>query len=135
ESGYADFRHPSKVKFVSMPAHDANRRDFTMNALFFDPKINGVFDYVGGLKDLRAKKIRFVGDPHKRIVEDPLRMLRAVRFAATLGFAIPAKDFAAIKKSAQLIQKISGKRIKDELDKIIQHENFLDGIILLEKSG
>ena len=85
DAPYIDGRHPSSVRF-STPAEDARRRDFTINGMFIDPTTDAVIDYVGGQADLRAGIIRAIGDPAARFGEDRLRLLRAVRFAAQLGF-------------------------------------------------
>jgi tRNA nucleotidyltransferase/poly(A) polymerase len=135
EKGYADFRHPNKLKFISIPELDAKRRDLSINAIFFDPTTKRLIDYNGGLEDLKNKKIRFIGSAEKRITEDPLRVLRAIRFAAILDFNILPKDFAQIKKYAHLLKKVSGTRVKEELDKIMSSQNSVAGIKLLDKSG
>lgn len=135
EHSYADYRHPKKIKFIGSPKSDASRRDFTVNSLFFVPSKRAVLDYAGGLHDLKTKTIRFVGSASKRILEDPLRMLRAVRFATVLDFKIAPKDFKLIRKKAALILKVSGERIKNELDKIMASKNYIRGIKLLDKSG
>lgn len=119
EGWYSDRRHPDQVKFISDYKQDAKRRDFTINALYFDPIKKELHDPMSGIKDLRSKIIRFVGDPKKRIDEDPLRMLRGVRLAAQLRFRFEKNSFAAIKTRAKLIQSVSGERIKAELDKIL----------------
>ncbi len=134
ESGYADMRHPQKVHFISSPNEDALRRDFTINALYLDPRNGKIFDFVGGQKDIKAKKIRFVGNAGNRIKEDPLRMLRAVRLAAALEFSIVPKDMQEIKFYAPLAKKIAGERIKAELNKLMGSKNFTRGIKLLEQS-
>jgi len=135
EKGYVDSRHPSKVRFGVSAEFDAGRRDFTVNALFYDPVSGELKDFHGGLQDLAKKQLRFVGNAAKRIKEDPLRCLRAVRFATTLKFKIAPADLRAIKKSAALVKKISGERIKQELDKLLAVENFMHGIRLLDTSG
>lgn len=135
ESGYTDSRHPDRVAFVSSPAEDSKRRDFTVNALYLDPQGGEVLDFHHGLKDLQAKKLRFIGDAQKRITEDPLRMLRAVRFATTAGFTVEAVSRKAIIKKAKLITNVSGERIRDELDKIMADKNYHAGIAMLDKLG
>ena len=117
EADYQDGRHPGKVCFANAEA-DALRRDFTVNGLFYDPLTQKIHDWVGGEKDLRAKIIRTIGAPEERFGEDHLRMLRAVRFAAQLGFAIEPKTFAAIKTLASKIKAISAERVRDELIKL-----------------
>src|SRR5476649_975901 len=117
EADYQDGRRPEKVVFANAEA-DASRRDFTVNGLFYDPLTKKIHDWVGGEKDLRAKIIRTIGKPEERFGEDHLRLLRAVRFAAQLGFEIEPKTFAAIKKLAPKIKLISAERIRDELLKL-----------------
>ena len=117
ESDYRDGRHPDKVTFANAEA-DALRRDFTINGLFYDPATEKIHDWVGGEKDLRAGVIRTIGVPEERFGEDHLRLLRAVRFAAQLGFEIEPQTFAAIKRLAPKIELISAERIRDELVKL-----------------
>jgi poly(A) polymerase len=117
EAGYRDGRHPEQVTFADARA-DALRRDFTVNGLFYDPNAKKLHDWVGGEKDLRAKIIRTIGEPEERFAEDHLRLLRAVRFAARLGFKIEPQTFAAIKRLAPKIELISAERIRDELIKL-----------------
>ncbi|MFZ9596000.1 MAG: CCA tRNA nucleotidyltransferase [Bdellovibrionia bacterium] len=111
---YQDFRRPKGVVF-SGPAQDALRRDFTINALFFDPKTSRILDFTSGVEDLKNKKIRAIGSPSERLKEDALRLLRAVRFKTRLGFQIEAKTAEAIRLRAKLITKVSAERIRDEL--------------------
>ncbi len=117
EADFRDGRRPEKVVFASAEA-DALRRDFTVNGLFYDPLTEEIHDWVGGEKDLRAKIIRTIGAPEERFAEDHLRLLRAVRFAAQLGFEIEPKTFAAIKSLAPKIRLISAERVRDELIKL-----------------
>jgi len=117
EADYRDGRRPGKVVFSSAEA-DAQRRDFTVNGLFFDPVAEKLHDWVGGEKDLRARIIRTIGSPEERFAEDHLRLLRAVRFAAQLGFEIEPQTFAAVKKLAPKIELISAERVRDELIKL-----------------
>ena len=117
ETDYQDGRRPGKVVFSSAEA-DAQRRDFTVNGLFFDPIAEKLHDWVGGEKDLRAKIIRTIGLPEERFAEDHLRLLRAIRFAAQLGFEIDPQTFAAVKKLAPKIELISAERVRDELIKL-----------------
>jgi tRNA nucleotidyltransferase/poly(A) polymerase len=114
EADYRDGRHPEKVTFASAEA-DAQRRDFTVNGLFYDPVTEKIHDWVGGENDLRARVIRAIGVPEERFAEDHLRLLRAVRFAAQLGFDIEPKTFAAVRALAPKIRFISAERIRDEL--------------------
>jgi putative nucleotidyltransferase with HDIG domain len=117
EADYQDGRRPEKIEFASAEA-DALRRDFTVNGLFYDPLTQKIHDWVGGEKDLCAKIIRTIGAPEERFGEDHLRMLRAVRFAARLGFEIEARTFAAVQKLAPKIKLISAERVRDELIKL-----------------
>ena len=134
ETGYADGRHPTTVEFTSA-AEDAARRDFTVNAMFYDPLKKEVIDYFNGRADLKKKVIRTVGNPKERFGEDYLRMLRAVRFSTQLGFAIETKTFSAICSGATNITKISGERIAMELEAILVNPNRSAGISLLAESG
>ncbi len=117
EADYRDGRHPDRITFATAEA-DAQRRDFTVNGLFYDPVTEKIHDWVGGEKDLRARLIRAIGVPAERIAEDHLRLLRAVRFAAQLGFEIEPKTFAAVQALAPQIRLISAERIRDELIKL-----------------
>jgi len=134
ESDYKDGRRPENVRF-SDAREDAIRRDFTVNALFFDPIANQLHDWVGGEADLRAKIIRTVGSPEERFAEDHLRLLRAIRFAAQLGFDIEANTFAAVQKHAEKIQLVSAERIRDELLKLFAPPHAARGLTLLHESG
>lgn len=114
EGAYADGRHPSQVRFTTAE-EDARRRDFTINGLFLDPLAGRVIDYVGGQEDLRERRIRAIGNPADRFEEDSLRLLRAVRFSARLGFAIEPVTAEAIVAHAPQLKRISPERIADEL--------------------
>ena len=117
EADYSDGRRPEKIEFANAEA-DAVRRDFTVNGLFYDPLTEKIHDWVGGEKDLRANIIRTIGAPAARFGEDHLRLLRAVRFAAQLGFEIEPQTFASIQSLAPKIKLISAERIRDELVKL-----------------
>src|ERR1700677_5024133 len=134
EENYQDGRRPEKVVFSSAQ-EDAVRRDFTVNALFHDPLTKTTHDWVGGEKDLRAKIIRTIGQPEERFGEDHLRLLRAVRLAAQLDFAIDPKTFAAVKALAPKIKLISAERIRDELLKLLRPPYAARGLDLLRESG
>jgi tRNA nucleotidyltransferase/poly(A) polymerase len=134
ESDYTDGRHPSKVSFATAE-QDAARRDFTINAMFYDPVAKKVIDYYGGQTDLKNRIIRTVGDPAERFSEDYLRMLRAVRFSTQLGFAIDPQTKSAIFAGAQNITKISGERIAAELEGILVSPNRAKGVSLLIETG
>lgn len=114
---YVNHRHPKGVRF-SGPEEDARRRDFTINALFYDPKTARILDTTGGMQDLKAGILRAIGDPSERFREDALRLLRAVRFAARLGFTIEAETRAAIVARSKLIAKVSSERVREELSLI-----------------
>ena len=115
---YEDGRHPLGVSF-SDAATDAGRRDFTINALFYDPLAEDIVDYVGGCDDLGRRLIRTVGNPATRFAEDHLRMLRAVRFHATLGFELDPDLVQAIRDNARLLGRIAAERIRDEFTRIL----------------
>jgi poly(A) polymerase len=114
EGAYSDGRHPDRVEFADERA-DVRRRDFTCNALLYDPARGKVLDLVGGRADIRARLLRAVGDPARRFAEDHLRMLRAARFAARLDFAVEKRTAAAIRKLAPRIRGVSAERIREEL--------------------
>jgi tRNA nucleotidyltransferase/poly(A) polymerase len=113
EEDYRDYRHPGKVSFVKTPAEDYLRRDFTVNALYLDEDYR-LLDYCGGEEDLKKKLLRFIGDPEKRVQEDPLRILRAERFASVLGFEIEKKSADAIEKYRYLLEKLNPLKIEEE---------------------
>lgn len=119
---YADNRHPSTVMFTRSLKEDLRRRDFTMNAMAYN-ETDGLKDFFGGMKDLKDGIIRCVGDPGERFLEDALRIMRAVRFAAQLGFDIEDKTRQGIKELAPLLRNISAERISSELIKIVTSEN------------
>ena len=131
---YLDGRHPSAIRF-STPEQDAARRDFTINGMFYDPLSERLIDYVNGREDLAGKLVRAIGQPSRRFAEDRLRMLRALRFAAVLGFEIEAGTWSAIRADAQEIAIISPERIRDELLKMLVNPNRLRGFDLLDQSG
>jgi poly(A) polymerase/tRNA nucleotidyltransferase (CCA-adding enzyme) len=130
---YSDKRHPDKIHFAKTIEEDLARRDFTVNAIALAEK-NEIIDPFSGQKDLKKKIIKAVGKPEERFNEDALRMLRAVRFAATLDFKIEPKTLKAIEKNAGWIQAISKERIRDELMKILEAEKPVTGIELLRKT-
>ncbi len=118
DGDYSDARHPDSVTFTSDLTEDLKRRDFTINAMAYSEK-SGLVDAFGGREDLADKTIRAVGDPRERFSEDALRMLRAVRFSAQLGFQIEEKTAAAIHSLAYLLSKVSAERIRVELVKLL----------------
>ncbi len=134
DGGYSDGRHPDSVEFTDA-REDALRRDFTINGMFFDPLTKQVHDYVGGREDLAARKIRAIGNPHLRIDEDKLRMLRAVRFASTFEFEIEPQTMSAIRSHAAEINLVSGERIGTEMRKMLGSPHRAVAVRLLRKSG
>lgn len=134
DGSYKDGRHPESVTF-STAEEDAQRRDFTVNGLFFDPINDHIIDYVGGQADMEKRVLRAIGQPSKRFEEDKLRLLRAIRFATTLGFEIDPTTWQAVCEHALAIQSVSAERIRDELIKIFMHPNRVRGFDLLVDSG
>lgn len=114
EGPYLDGRHPASVRYATV-REDVARRDFTVNGLLYDPRTGAVIDLVGGRADLAAQRIRTIGDPAARFAEDRLRMLRAVRLAAELGFEIAPELIAACRDLAPRIAEVSPERVRDEL--------------------
>ncbi len=135
DHGTVDGRHPQRVSFSDARA-DAMRRDFTVNAMLMDPVTETILDYVGGRDDIARHLIRTVGDPQKRFEEDYLRLLRAIRFAATLQFAIEPATADAIKQYAPCITSVSADRIRIELTRLLlEAPRAGDGVDLLDQSG
>ncbi len=131
---YIDGRRPVEVTF-STPRQDAERRDFTINGMFRDPVSGEVIDFVNGRADLEAGVVRAIGNAADRFREDRLRMLRAVRFAAGLGFAIEPKTWAALRESSAEIKAVSPERIREELVRIFVAPTRVRGFDLLDESG
>lgn len=118
DGNYLDGRHPEQVVFVRSLSEDLARRDFTVNAMAMDVAGN-VVDLYGGRKDLGNKLLRCVGDPDKRFREDALRMLRALRFSAQLGFEVEENTKAAIRRNAPMCNSLSAERVRDEVEKTL----------------
>lgn len=137
EAKYSDKRHPDEIRPAKNLGEDLARRDFTINAMAAD--VSGrkikIVDPFSGQKDLKGKVIRAVGAPKDRFSEDALRMMRAVRFASVLGFAIEPETLKSIGESSPLLKMISQERIRDELVKIIMSDNAAEGIDLLRETG
>ncbi|MEX3747402.1 CCA tRNA nucleotidyltransferase [Lysinibacillus xylanilyticus] len=134
DGDYIDHRRPEEVQFVRSLKEDLQRRDFTMNAIAM--RRDGTFiDYYGGRQDIEAGVIRAVGNAQRRFTEDALRMLRAVRFSAQLGFVIESETLAAMQIKAADISWIAKERIKAELDKLWIGKDVFNGIQKLEESG
>jgi poly(A) polymerase len=135
DNDYTDGRRPASVHFEFDPRQDVLRRDFTINGLLLDPDTGAVLDYVEGRADLERRVIRAIGDPAVRFREDHLRLLRAVRFAARLGFAIDTPTFAAIERDHALIRTVSAERVREELARILTEGGARRGFELLDQSG
>ncbi len=131
---YGDGRRPDSVCF-STAEEDAQRRDFTVNGLFYDPERDEVIDYVGGLADLQTRTIRAIGDAGARFQEDRLRLMRAVRFAVTAGFVIEPVTWDALLAETPFLPQISIERIREEFTKILLHPQRARGLLLLDEAG
>lgn len=144
EKAYADRRHPDEVKFEDSLEKDLERRDFTVNAMALRLEATGEYEFAGekfalvdlfgGLKDIKKKVIRAVGEPSDRFKEDALRMMRAIRFSAQLGFSLEPKTQRGIVKLAGSLKFVAKERIRDELIKIIASERPADGILALHEA-
>ena len=134
DGAYSDHRRPDDVVFVDKIEEDLARRDFTVNAMAANPE-KGLIDLFSGRQDLHEKIIRTVGDPLARFEEDPLRIMRAVRFSAQLGFEIEEKTYAAVIKKRKLLSEISADRIRQEFEKILTSEFAGRGLKLLARTG
>lgn len=132
---YTDGRHPAEVRYAATAEEDVRRRDFTLNGLLYDPSTGNVIDYIGGQEDIRARRIRAIGDPLERFEEDHLRMLRAVRFAARFGFSLDGAVLSAIRNLGSLIDNVSRERVRDEILKILTEGATRRGFELLEETG
>jgi tRNA nucleotidyltransferase/poly(A) polymerase len=132
--GYTDGRRPDSVSFSS-PEEDAQRRDFTINGMFFDPLENRVHDYVGGQADLRNGIVRCIGEPHQRFSEDKLRLLRAVRFCAAFEFELERDTLSAIQDLAGSIVVVSAERIANEMRRILRDSHRIRGLEFLQQTG
>jgi tRNA nucleotidyltransferase (CCA-adding enzyme) len=135
ESGYTDLRRPDTVTFGVSLDEDLARRDFTINALAYRPKTGVLVDHFDGMEDLASKRLRTVRDAHERFNEDALRMMRAVRLAAELGFMIDTNTMTAIAENSLLLKRISIERVAAEFSRIIASKEPMQGIIFLEKLG
>ena len=135
EAGYSDGRRPDEVVFTTSAEADAERRDFTINALFMSPETGAILDYIGARADIDRRIIRTIGDPARRFQEDRLRMVRAIRFAARLGYAIDPATFEAIRREAAAISSVSPERLRDECTRILTEGSAARGFELLDSSG
>ena len=125
---YLDSRHPEKVEFLSSIEEDLARRDFTMNAIAYNPE-TGIVDPYAGISDIQSRLIRCVGDPKKRFSEDALRILRACRFRSQLGFSVEPKSWQSAVALKSGILSISDERITTEIDKMLAGENVCDALL------
>jgi poly(A) polymerase len=143
DGAYSDGRRPDAVKFSTDPREDVLRRDFTINGMLLDPVVfeekgnatKAVLDYVGGQGDLKARILRAIGEPALRFAEDKLRMLRGVRFAARLGFAIEPRTMAAMRAAAPEIGQVSCERIRDELTLMLTEGHARRAFELFDQTG
>lgn len=135
EGKYSDARRPDEVHFSERLEDDLKRRDFTVNAIAYDPLSETLVDLHGGQEDLERRVIRTVGEPSERFAEDALRMLRAIRFAAELDFAIDSSTIAGIAQNASQLGKISRERVRDELSKILLTPRPMQALYMAQKMG
>jgi poly(A) polymerase len=134
DQAYIDGRRPTGVVFTDAK-QDVLRRDFTINGLLYDPLSGEVLDFVNGRADIQAKIVRSIGDPHARFDEDKLRILRAIRFGARLGYTIEPVTWDAVRAMAPKIHQVSSERVRDELTRILTEGQAARGIHMLEESG
>ena len=132
---YSDCRHPDSVTFTTSLKEDLARRDFTVNAMAYDPISDVLVDHYNGQMDLKNRVIRCVGDANQRFQEDALRMLRAIRFACQKDFNIDFDTEVAITNNSKLIQNVSSERVKVELDKILVSDRVYLGFTTLDSVG
>ncbi len=135
EGDYTDGRRPDTVTFSKNIEDDLKRRDFTVNAIAYDPIKDKIVDLFDGIKDIKLKVIQAVGDAEKRFQEDGLRLLRAVRFSAELGFMINNETEKALSDSREMLEKIAKERIRDEFNKILISDNPMIGVVMCQKLG
>lgn len=135
EMNYEDGRRPEQVLFETEASRDALRRDFTINALYYDPLRDEVIDFVGGQADLQAGVIRAIGDARERFAEDHLRLLRAVRFSSRFRYEIEAGTFEALREMAPKIRRIAEERIHDEMRRVLTGPNLELAWRYLSSSG
>ena len=134
DGAYLDGRHPTEVTFTTAE-EDAQRRDFTINGLFYDPLSEKLIDYVNGEQDLLQGVVRAIGEPSARFAEDKLRMLRAVRFATTFDFVVDQATLTAIRNMAAEVHAVSAERIGAEVRKVLQHPQRRRGVELLRETN
>ena len=135
EGEYSNARHPDEIRFSDNLSDDLKRRDFTVNAIAYDPIAHTLVDEHGGQEDLKRRVISAVGDPDERFREDALRTLRAIRFSAELDFVIETKTAAAIERDGAQLEKISRERVRDELVRILQSPRPMQALYVAQKLG
>lgn len=135
EGKYSDARRPDDVRFSDTLEDDLERRDFTVNAIAYDPMSEVLIDKHGGQEDLQRKVLRTVGEPSERFGEDALRMLRAIRFAAELDFALDSETITGIAANASQLGKISRERVRDELIKVLMSPRPMQALYMAQKMG
>ena len=135
EGKYSNTRHPDEVKFADTLSEDLKRRDFTVNAIAYEPESGTLVDEHGGKDDIRGKRIQTVGNPHERFEEDALRMLRAIRLCAELDFALDTKTAEGIAAQALQLEKISRERVRDELSRILTSGSPMQALYVAQKLG
>lgn len=135
EGGYSNARHPDEVTWASNLSEDLRRRDFTINAIAYDPEADKLVDEHGGIRDIENKLLTCVGDAQKRFSEDALRMLRAIRIAAELDFALDGETAAGIVASADKLALISRERVRDELVRILESDRPMQALYIAQKLG
>jgi putative nucleotidyltransferase with HDIG domain len=135
EGTYSDGRRPDQVTYTTDPRQDVERRDFTINGLLYDPLEGTVLDYVGGQSDIHSRLIRTIGNPEQRFLEDKLRLVRAVRFAARFNFRLDNSTREAILELAETIRQVSQERIREELIRVLTHGYAARGISLMDSCG
>ena len=126
---------PQEDNTFGTPETDAYRRDFTVNGLFYDIKDFSVIDWVGGMKDIKNRVIRAIGDPNIRFQEDPVRMMRAVKFSSRLGFTIERKTFAAMKRHHACILSASQPRVCEEVFRLFTYGHSAEAFKLMWRTG
>ena len=132
---YLDGRRPEEIKFTTDFVRDLQRRDFTVNAMLYDPQQKLVLDYTGGLQDIKRQLIRVIGDSRERFTEDYLRMFRAVRFASRLGFELDKAAVEAITAMSCLAGKLAPERVRDELEMMLCGASPVRALELLKQTG
>lgn len=135
EGKYSDARRPDEVRFAEKLDDDLKRRDFTINSMAYDPESGELIDLHGGREDLKRRLVRTVGIPHERFEEDALRMLRAIRICAELGFALDGDTAAGIAAQAKQLDRISRERVRDELSRILLSPAPLSALYMAHKLG